>query len=195
MAILKIARLGNPVLRKKAQPIPEKEIQNPDVQRLIRDMVATMREYEGVGLAAPQVHESLQLIVIESLEDPDKPDKKPLPLSVLINPALTVLSAQAIEDWEGCLSVPDMRGLVPRPAEIKVQAYNPAGKQISFRARDFYARVIQHEYDHLVGEVYLDRMRSMASLTFLPEFSRYWLKKEKSSLLRPRHFLKASKEI
>jgi len=102
-----------------------------------------------------------------------------LPLSVLINPALTVLSEQVIEDWEGCLSIPDMRGLVPRPVEIKVQAYNPAGKPINFRARDFYARVIQHEYDHLVGKVYLDRMRSMASLTFLPEFSRYWRKKEK----------------
>jgi peptide deformylase len=179
MAILKIARLGNLVLRKKAQPVPEKEIQKSDVQRLIRDMVATMREYEGVGLAAPQVHESLQIIVIESIENPDKPNKKPLPLSVLINPALTVLSEHAIEDWEGCLSIPDMRGLVPRPVEIKVQAYNPTGKPISFSARDFYARVIQHEYDHLVGRVYLDRMRSMASLTFLPEFSRYRLKKEK----------------
>ncbi len=179
MAILKIARLGNPVLRQRAQPIPEKEIKNPEVQRLIRDMVETMRKYEGVGLAAPQVHESLQLIVIESIENPDKPAKKPAPLAILINPAVTILSEKVVEDWEGCLSVPDMRGLVPRHMEIKVQAYDPAGKQFSFKAKDFLARVIQHEYDHLMGEVYLDRMRSMASLTFLPEFSRYWMKKTK----------------
>jgi peptide deformylase len=181
MAILKIARLGNPVLRRRAQPIPEKEIKSPEVQRLIRDLVATMREYEGAGLAAPQVHESLQLIAIESIENPDRPAKKPAPPIILINPALTILSEKVVEDWEGCLSVPDMRGWVPRHAEIKVQAFDPAGKQFTCRAKDFFARVIQHEYDHLMGEVYLDRMRSMASLTFLPEFSRYWMKKQGQS--------------
>jgi peptide deformylase len=158
MAILKIARLGNPVLRQKAQRIPEKEIRNPEVQQLIRDIIETMREYDGVGLAAPQVHESLQLIVMEAQEYSKKPAKRPAPPIILINPSLVILSKKISEDWEGCLSIPDLRGLVPRHTEIMVKAFNPAGKKIGFKAKGFFARMIQHEYDHLRGEVYLDRM-------------------------------------
>jgi peptide deformylase len=175
---LNVARLGNPILREKAKPVPEKDITSLEIQTLIRDMIETMREYGGVGVAAPQVHESVQIMVIDSLEDPDNPRKKNTPLTVLINPALTIVSEQLVEDWEGCLSIPDMRGLVPRHREIKVQAFDPSGKTVSFVARDFLARVIQHEYDHLMGEVFLDRMRDFASLTYLQEFSKYWTHKE-----------------
>ena len=178
MSILKVARLGNPVLREKAKPIPAKAILGPEIQSLIRNMVETIREYEGVGLAAPQVHESVQLMVIEVLNDPDNSRKKATPLTVLINPALTIVSEQMDEDWEGCLSIPDLRGLVPRHVEIKVQAFDAAGKTVSFHARDFFARVIQHEYDPLTGIVFLDRMRSFSTLTHLREYSKYWLHKD-----------------
>jgi peptide deformylase len=174
MSILKVAKLGNPVLRQIARPVTAEAIGSHEVQRLIKDMVATMREYGGVGLAAPQVHESVQIAVIEGLEDAGPGKRQPTQLQVLINPALTVLPADLEEDWEGCLSIPDLRGLVPRHREVQVRALGVDGQQVEFRATGFHARVIQHEHDHLIGKVYLDRMRSFESLTFLPEFSRYW---------------------
>jgi len=179
MSILKVAKLGNPVLRQIAKPVLIVAIKGHEIQRLIKDMVATMREYGGVGLAAPQVHESVQIAVIEGLEGA-RPDKqKPTQLQVLINPALTVVSAELDEDWEGCLSIPDLRGKVPRYREVQVRALDAEGQQVAFRAAGFHARVIQHEHDHLIGKVFLDRMRSFESLTFLGEFSRYWQEETK----------------
>ena len=174
MSILKVAKLGNPVLRQIAKPVTEKAIRSHEIQRLIKDMVATMREYGGVGLAAPQVHESVQIAVIEGLEDAGPNKRQPTQLQILINPALTVLSEQLDEDWEGCLSIPDLRGRVPRYRDIQIRALGAEGEQVEFRTTSFHARVIQHEHDHLMGKVFLDRMRSFESLTFLPEFSRYW---------------------
>src|SRR5262245_24204781 len=173
MSIRKVAKLGNPVLRQVAEPVPVDAITGHAIQRLVKDMVATMREYGGVGLAAPQVHESLQIAVIAGLGP--KPDRQmPAELQVLINLSVMVESDDVEEDWEGCLSVPDLRGKVPRFREIHVRALDVEGRQIDFRAAGFHARVIQHEHDHLIGKVYLDRMRSFESLTFLAEFSRYW---------------------
>ena len=174
MSILKVAKLGNPVLRQIAKPVPVGDIKDHEIQRLIQDMVATMREYGGVGLAAPQVHESVQIAVIEGLEGAGQGKQKSTQLQVLINPVLTVVSDDLEEDWEGCLSIPDLRGRVPRHREVQVRALGPDGQQVDFHATGFHARVIQHEHDHLIGKVYLDRMRSFESLTFLPEFSRYW---------------------
>jgi peptide deformylase len=174
MSILKVAKLGNPVLRDIARPVEIDRISSPEIQRLVRDMIETMREYEGVGLAAPQVHELLQIVVIEALSDHKKPEESAVPLTVLINPALTVLSEGLVEDWEGCLSIPCLRGMVPRYREISVQGYDLAGKLVEFPARDFQGRVIQHEYDHLMGKVFLDRMRSFESLSFSKEFAKYW---------------------
>jgi len=175
MAILKIARLGHPVLRQKAVPVPEKQIHEPAIQYLIRDMIDTLQDNEGAGLAAPQVHESLQIIVMDSLKKtrPSSPPKNPF--VVLINPVISPLSKEIGEDWEGCLSIPDLRGMVPRYKQIKVQAFDPSGKPVSLKARDFQARVIQHECDHLHGTVYLDRMRNLDTLSFLREFSRFWV--------------------
>ncbi len=178
MSILKIAQLGNPVLREPARSVLPKEISSPPVQQLIRDMIETMREYEGVGLAAPQVHRPLQIIVVEALGDPKESREDATPLTVLINPALTVVSENPEEDWEGCLSIPEFRGLVPRYTEIKVQALDSSGKALSFHAKSFFARVIQHEHDHLIGKVFLERMRSLDSLTFLKEFARFWQKQK-----------------
>ena len=174
MAILKVARMGHPVLRAKARPLERSEIKSPVVQKLIDDMIDTMAEYRGVGLAAPQVHEGVRIFVA-ALDDDDEPDSEVEPLAI-INPEITVVGSDVVEDWEGCLSIPDVRGRVPRAREIKIRAFDRKGARIELSAHDFPARVIQHETDHLDGVLFLDRMRSLASLTFLDEYSRYWVK-------------------
>ncbi len=173
MAILKVARLGHPILRKVAAPVSPEAILSPEVQRLIDDMIETMREYDGAGLAAPQVHVSKQITVYEVAENPRYPEADTIPLTVLINPRLTPLTEEMAEDWEGCLSVPDLRGRVPRYTRVRVEAYDRRGKKLQYVAEGFHARVVQHETDHLHGKVYLDRMRSLESLSFLREFVRY----------------------
>jgi len=171
--ILKVARLGHPVIRIPAQPVPVEQIARPEFQALIDDMVETMHEYSGVGLAAPQVHLSLQIAVLEVADNPRYPDAPSVPLTVIINPVVTVLDRSTVDDWEGCLSVPDLRGLVPRFKELRVQALGRDSETLDFVARDFHARVIQHETDHLKGEVYLDRMKGLRSLSHLAEWQRY----------------------
>ncbi len=175
MAILKVTRLGHPVLRQIAAPLSLADIQSAPIQRLIDDMIETMKEYNGVGLAADQVHESKQIAVLEVADNPRYPEKPRVPLTVLINPQITKLSEETEEDWEGCLSIPDLRGRVPRFKSIQVQALDRNGRELNFRADGFHARVIQHEWDHLNGKVYLDRMRDFSTLTFLAEFARFWL--------------------
>jgi peptide deformylase len=176
MAILKVARLGHPVLRKVAAPVSLRKVQAPGFQKFIDDMIETMREYDGVGLAADQVHESKQIAVLEVAANPRYPDKPKVPLTVLINPKISPLTDEMEEDWEGCLSIPELRGRVPRYKTIRVQAWDRNGKNLEFSADDFYARVIQHEWDHLNGKVYLDRMTDLSTLTFLTELARYWIK-------------------
>ncbi|MBI4590940.1 MAG: peptide deformylase [Candidatus Rokubacteria bacterium] len=175
MAILKVARLGHPVLRNVAAPVPLSEIRLPETQRLIDDMVETMREYNGAGLAATQVHTGKQIAVIEVLANPRYPDAPNIPLTVLVNPVVTPLTEAMEEGWEGCLSIPDMRGKVPRYTSVRLQAYDRGGEPMDLVAKDFFARVIQHESDHLNGIVYLDRMKDLSTLTHLTEWSRYWL--------------------
>jgi peptide deformylase len=177
MAILKVARLGHPVLRAGARPLSTKEAASRDVQRFIADMVETMRDYNGVGLAAVQVYEAIQLAVLEVNDNPRYPEKPAVPLSVLINPRIEPLSQETEEDWEGCLSVPDLRGKVPRYAKIHVRALDQNGAELDFVATGFHARVIQHEFDHLNGKVYLDRMNGLSTLTHLQEYMRYWSEK------------------
>ena len=176
MAILKVTRLGHPVLRKVAAIIPAEELQFPGMQDFIDDMIETMKDYDGVGLAADQVFESKQIAVLEVSENPRYPQKPEVPLTVLVNPRITPLSEDMEDDWEGCLSIPDLRGRVPRYKTIRVQALDRDGNALDFVAEDFHARVIQHEVDHLNGKVYLDRMRDFSTLTFLQEFARYWLR-------------------
>ena len=174
MAILKVARMGHPVLRAKARQLEKSQIRSADVQRLIDDMMETMVEYHGVGLAAPQVHQGLRIFVA-ALDAGDDPEAEPEPVAI-INPEVTVVGSEVAEDWEGCLSIPDIRGRVPRAREIKVRAFDRQGERIELRASNFPARVIQHETDHLDGVLFFDRMRSFESLTFLEEYSRYWAK-------------------
>ena len=173
MAILKVARLGHPILRKIADPVPPEGIGAPVIQQLIDDMIETMVEYDGAGLAAPQVHVSQQIVVFEVEGNSRYPDAESIPLTVLINPKITPATQHMDEDWEGCLSLPDLRGKVPRYTQVRVEAYDRKGKKLNYVAKDFHARVVQHECDHLIGTVFVDRMKSMASLTFLREFGRY----------------------
>ena len=175
MSILKVTRLGHPVLRKVTEPLSSGELQSPACQKFIDDMVETMKEYDGVGLAADQVHASKQIAVLEVADNPRYPEKPKVPLTVLVNPKISPLTEELEDDWEGCLSIPDLRGTVPRYKSIRVQALDRSGKELDFIANDFHARVIQHEWDHLNGKVYLDRMRDLSTLAFLTEFARYWL--------------------
>ncbi|MFZ1061351.1 MAG: peptide deformylase [Candidatus Rokuibacteriota bacterium] len=175
MAILKVARLGHPVLRKVAAPVPVSEIRLPETQRLIDDMIETMREHNGAGLAATQVHTLKQIAVIEVLSNPRYPDAPQIPLTVIVNPIVTLLTAAMEEGSEGCLSIPDLRGMVPRYTEVRLQAYDRAGEPVNLIAKDFFARVIQHETDHLNGVVFLDRMKDLSTLTHLAEWNKYWL--------------------
>ena len=180
MSILKIARMGHPVLRAKARPLHPSEIRTPKIQQLIDDMFETMKEYQGVGLAAPQVHESVRLFVAgfpprqDADEDDAERDDEDVPLMALINPEIEMTSREVVEDWEGCLSIPDIRGRVPRTRQIVVRAFDRNGKKIEMPAAGFTARVIQHETDHLDGVLFFDRMKTFQSLTFLDEFGRYW---------------------
>ena len=175
MAILKVARLGHPVLRQKAQPVPVDGIRSAAIQRLIDDMVETMREYDGAGLAANQVHTLLQIAVIEVDANPRYPEAAAIPLTVVINPVVTPLGEEREDGWEGCLSVPDMRGMVSRHTAVRLECYDREGTWMDVVAKDFFARVIQHETDHLNGIVYVDRMRDLSSLSFLAEWQRYSL--------------------
>ena len=175
MSILKVARLGHPVLRKVAKSLSRDELRSAANQRLIDDMIETMKEYDGVGLAADQVHQSTQIAVLEVADNPRYPKKPAVPLTVLVNPRITPLTDEMEEDWEGCLSIPDVRGRVPRFKSIQVEAWDRKGVALRFVASGFHARVIQHEWDHLNGKVYLDRMSNLTTLSFLTEFARYWL--------------------
>jgi peptide deformylase len=182
MSILKVARMGHPVLRAKAKPLTPADIRSPKIQNLIDDMFDTMREYSGIGLAAPQVHESVRIFVagLRNVEGPitEMPADSEMPFVTIINPQFTMVGEKVDEGWEGCLSIPDIRGLVPRAHEIKVDALDRRGHRMHFLARGLPARVIQHETDHLDGVLFFDRMRSFESLAFMEEYQRYWTKHE-----------------
>jgi peptide deformylase len=175
MSILKVARMGNPVLRAKARPVEPSEIQRPGFQKLVDDMIETMNECRGIGLAAPQVHENVRLIVV-GIQDDDDEDEASLEIVPLINPEITALGSELVEGWEGCLSIPEMRGRVSRAAGIRLQALDRRGRRIDRTLEGFPARVVQHEADHLDGVLFVDRMRSFDTLTYMDEYARFWAK-------------------
>ena len=169
MSILKVSRMGHPVLRKRTVLVQPDEINTSSMQRLIDDMFDTMHEYVGIGLAAPQVHQERRLFVA-GVDDPNS-TMQPV---VMINPEIEVIDDEKGEDWEGCLSIPDIRGKVLRAKNIRVRFLDRHGRSQQLTATGFPARVIQHETDHLNGVLFVDRMTSFESLTFLEEYGRYW---------------------
>ena len=175
MALLKITRLGHPAIRQEAKPVSSEELHSREIRQLIDDMIDTMRDAHGVGIAAPQVHVSKQIIVIEvSPENPRYPNQPAVPLTVLLNPTITEHAESTEEGWEGCLSVPDLRGLVPRWTKLSVSGLNREGQAVQLDAEGFLARVIQHEVDHLNGRVFLDRLPDLKTLTHLREYEQFW---------------------
>ncbi|MCS6891881.1 MAG: peptide deformylase [Rhodovarius sp.] len=161
MAILKIARLGHPVLLGRAEPVSDPT--TPDLRRLLKDMAETMLDAQGVGLAAPQVHEPIRLILWRGAEG----------VQALFNPLVSPLDAEVEEGWEGCLSIPGLRGVVPRARRVAWSGLGPDGAPVSGTAEGLAARILQHEADHLDGILYLMRMRDLSRLGFVEELSRH----------------------
>jgi peptide deformylase len=178
MAILKIARMGHPVLMTPAQPVPDP--QAPEIRKLVNDMVETMIDANGAGLAAPQVHVPLRVVVFQAPGERSEPDltegeafDDTAPLTVLINPEIAVLDAATGGGWEGCLSVPGLRGWVERPAHIRYRGLSLDGQLIERVARGFHARVVQHECDHLDGRLYTSRIGDLSRLIFESEIRHF----------------------
>ncbi|MDX2250957.1 MAG: peptide deformylase [Nitrospira sp.] len=172
--MLKIAKLGNPILRKIAAPIDPREIKSLEMQGLIDEMFEVMYDEPGIGLAAPQVSRSIQLVVMGCKDEGGFPE------TVLINPSIVYYGPEQAENWEGCLSVDGLRGKVTRPSVVRVKALDRKGKPLDIEATGLYAVCIQHELDHLIGKVFLDRMTDLSTLTQLHEFQQYWQKEPTS---------------
>ncbi len=168
MVVLKIAKLGAPVLRQIAEPVPLEEIGKRAFQEFIDDMLETMVKAEGIGLAAPQVFRSERVLVMECQGE------RGFPRTILINPEILGYSPVTAEGWEGCLSVDGLRGKVTRPVGVRVKYLDRDGKTVELDAAGLYAVCIQHEIDHLQGKLFLDRMTDFTTLTQLEEFEKYW---------------------
>ena len=172
MALLKIAKMGHPVLMHPAEPVPDP--MSPEIKRLVEDMIETMDDAEGRGLAATQVHVNKRVVVFRPPPDkPGMPDDRTTPVLALINPVITPLSEETDDGWEGCLSVPGLRGVVPRYTRIRYSGVTPTGEKIDREVSGYHARVVQHEVDHLDGILYPMRMDDLSLLVFESEFERF----------------------
>lgn len=181
MAILKIARMGHPVLTRRAEAVADATA--PQIRNLVTNMIETMIDADGAGLAAPQVHVPLRVIVFQAPDDRADgaiPDSErydhTAPLTVLVNPEIEVLDAGTEGGWEGCLSVPGLRGFVERPNHVRYRGFDLDGREVARIARGFHARVVQHELDHLDGILYPQRMNDLTTLIFESE-SRHWVRR------------------
>ena len=164
MAVREILKMGDPRLLRVAQPV--REFGTPELRALIDDMFDTMAAARGVGLAAPQIGEDLQVVIFGVDHNKRYPDAPTVPMTVLLNPVITPLTDEMEEGWEGCLSVPGMRGIVPRYRRLRYQGFDQFGKAIDRTVEGFHARVVQHEYDHLIGVLYPMRIRDFSRFGF-----------------------------
>jgi len=167
-----LLRIGHPLLLKSAEAVTE--FNTPELDALVRDMLDTMEKADGAGLAANQIGELKRVVVFGFDENPRYPDRDPLPITVLVNPEIQPIGDVVAEDWEGCLSVPGMRGWVPRFSRIIYRAFDPEGQSIEVEAEGFHARVVQHECDHLDGVLYPQRIKDMTKFGYEEElFEKY----------------------
>jgi len=164
MPVKEVLKMGHPLLRQKAQPVIK--FNSPELLSLLSDMLDTMRALNGVGLAAPQIGVSLRVVIFAVESNPRYPDAEPVPQTILINPDIQPLSEELEAGWEGCLSVPGMRGLVPRYKHIRYSGYSKFGERLVREASGFHARVVQHEVDHLDGVLYPFRMPDLTHFGF-----------------------------
>jgi peptide deformylase len=184
MAIRKIVRMGHPVLRQPAAPIAREDLASKTTRRLVADMIDTLHDYGGIGLAAPQIGESIRLAIVEIPEGGTRYGDVPgMPLTVFVNPTITVLDLRTKGYWEGCLSVPGLRGFVERPQQIRVDYLDLAGREQSLELTGFLATVFQHEFDHLDGKLYIDRLMDSRLLAYEEEFMRYLAPRESVDVL------------
>ncbi|MBK8234130.1 MAG: peptide deformylase [Nannocystaceae bacterium] len=173
MTLLKIAQIGAPVLRERAREVEREELRSAPFQQFIDDLVETMRDANGAGLAAIQVHRPVRVCVMEVDGNPRYPYKPKIPLTILVNPVLTPLSEERFDNYEGCLSVPDLRGVVSRFAELRVQAWDRDGNAIDREVRGITAGTFQHEVDHLDATLFIDRVTDPRTLCTWKEFARH----------------------
>ena len=169
--IRQIVQIGNPALREIAKAVEESEITSNEIQSLVDDLIETMRNANGAGLAATQIAVPYRICVIEVNKNPRYPYKPDIPLTVLINPKVTFLTEDRINVYEGCLSVPNIRGRVNRCPEVRIEGFDRDGKSLNFVAKGISAGTFQHELDHLDGLVFTDRMDDASSLTTIEEFA------------------------
>ncbi|HSS26406.1 MAG TPA: peptide deformylase [Usitatibacter sp.] len=167
MAVRDVLRMGHPVLRERAKPV--EDLGSAELKRLVADMKETMAFKNGAGLAAPQIGVSQRVVIFGVEANPRYPDAEPVPFTVLVNPKLVMLTREVEEDWEGCLSVPGMRGVVPRYTKLRYTGFDEDGNAIDRVAEGFHARVVQHECDHLDGILYPQRMTDLSKLGFNEE--------------------------
>lgn len=171
--ILKIAQLGHPVLRQRAREVTLEELASERMQRFIDDLVETMRDANGAGLAAPQVHESVRVCAVEVQDNPRYPYKPNVPLTIMVNPRIRSLSDERFENYEGCLSVPNLRGVVSRHADIELEYLDRSGRPVSQVVRGLTAGTFQHECDHLDGQLFVDKVTDPSTFATWAEFDRF----------------------
>jgi peptide deformylase len=173
MALRKIASIGHPVLRQKARPVSREELADPAVQRIIDDLIESLRDVRAAGLAAVQIHEPIRICAIEIPENPRYPFVPSIPLSVLVNPTIEAIGPETFPNYEGCLSVPDLRGVVARACEIRVRAWDRAGRELDYIVRGLAAGAYQHEIDHLAGFLFVDRVNDPSTLCTSSAYQRF----------------------
>ena len=179
MAVRRIIKMGHPHLRNVAEPVPAELIGSEALADLIDDMVDTLHDYGGIGLAAPQIDVPLRLAIIEIPGGPSRYGEiEAMPLTAFINPVIEVVDPAAEGYWEGCLSVPGLRGFVERPQHVCVRYTTVEGEAAELTLQGFWATVFQHEFDHLDGVLYLDRIEDRTKIVFEEEFVRYWQEAE-----------------
>jgi peptide deformylase len=167
MPVRDVLRMGHPVLRQRAKPV--EAFGTPELEQLVQDMIETMEFKNGAGLAAPQIGVSQRVVIFGVEHNPRYPDAEPVPFTVLVNPKIVMLTREIEEDWEGCLSVPGLRGVVPRYTKLRYSGFDAEGNPIEREAAGFHARVVQHECDHLDGILYPQRMTDLSKLGYIEE--------------------------